>query len=147
MNWNWNTNKKLTPPKHQHPQTYIYALRGKCRFFLILQIMGLLPLLVGAGGIYASFLYYGSLQEDVLRYSDLNGNQFTYCWFLQLAKTSSMSAAPETEVQISLDFLFLQQPRVGGEFWQQKSDSGFFKKWLRQIDSILKAFFASFADF
>ncbi len=43
-----------------------------------------LQLLFGAGGIYASFLYYGSLQEDVFRYtSAADGTKFTHAWFLQ----------------------------------------------------------------
>eukprot|EP00977_Amphora_coffeiformis_P025440 scaffold19791_cov142-Amphora_coffeaeformis.AAC.4 len=41
-------------------------------------------LVFGAGGIYAAFLYYGSLQEDVFRYADENGKAFTQAWFLQV---------------------------------------------------------------
>lgn len=41
----------------------------------------IIKLLFGAGGIYAAFLYYGSLQEDVFRYQ-VNGERFTYAWFL-----------------------------------------------------------------
>lgn len=41
-------------------------------------------LLVGAGGIYAAFLYYGSLQEDVFRYTSADGIQFKQAWFLQV---------------------------------------------------------------
>lgn len=42
-------------------------------------------LLFGAGGIYAAFLYYGSLQEDVFRYaSDVDGTSFKQAWFLQV---------------------------------------------------------------
>lgn len=40
-------------------------------------------LVFGAGGIYAAFLYYGSLQEDVFRY-EVNGERFTYAWFLMV---------------------------------------------------------------
>ena len=40
-------------------------------------------LLFGAGGIYASFLYYGSLQEDVFRYTATDGTKFVYVWYLQ----------------------------------------------------------------
>jgi len=46
--------------------------------------MGVLQLAIGAGGIYASFLYYGSLQEDVLTYKSADGEKFTYSWFLQV---------------------------------------------------------------
>jgi len=43
-----------------------------------------LKLLFGAGGIYASFLYYGSLQEDVFRYTAEDGSTFKAAWFLQV---------------------------------------------------------------
>mmetsp|Transcript_10556 Transcript_10556/g.22894 ORF Transcript_10556/g.22894 Transcript_10556/m.22894 type:complete len:389 (+) Transcript_10556:55-1221(+) len=42
-----------------------------------------LRLLFGAGGIYASFLFYGSLQEDVFRYEAADGTKFDQAWFLQ----------------------------------------------------------------
>ncbi|KAL7544387.1 hypothetical protein ACHAWF_007772 [Thalassiosira exigua] len=41
-------------------------------------------LLIGAGGIYGAFLYYGSLQEDVFRYEAEDGSQFKQAWFLQV---------------------------------------------------------------
>jgi UDP-galactose transporter B1 len=41
-------------------------------------------LLIGAGGIYAAFLYYGSLQEDVFRYTAADGSSFKDAWFLQV---------------------------------------------------------------
>jgi len=42
-------------------------------------------LLIGAGGIYAAFLYYGSLQEDVFRFvSPIDGTSFKQAWFLQV---------------------------------------------------------------
>lgn len=41
-------------------------------------------LLIGAGGIYAAFLYYGSLQEDVFRFAAPDGGKFTQAWFLQV---------------------------------------------------------------
>lgn len=41
-------------------------------------------LLFGAGGIYAAFLYYGSLQEDVFRYTSPTQEKFTEAWFLQV---------------------------------------------------------------
>jgi len=43
-----------------------------------------LKLLFGAGGIYAAFLYYGSLQEDVFSYIGSDGTKFTQAWFLQV---------------------------------------------------------------
>lgn len=41
-------------------------------------------IIFGAGGIYASFLYYGTLQEDVFSYSNDDGVKFTQAWFLQV---------------------------------------------------------------
>lgn len=42
-------------------------------------------LLIGAGGIYGAFLWYGSLQEDVFRYkSSKDGSSFQQAWFLQV---------------------------------------------------------------
>ena len=41
-------------------------------------------LLIGAGGIYGAFLYYGSLQEDVFRYVSEDGTSFKQAWFLQV---------------------------------------------------------------
>lgn len=41
-------------------------------------------LLIGAGGIYCAFLYYGSLQEDVFRFTTDDGSSFKQAWFLQV---------------------------------------------------------------
>mmetsp|Transcript_7266 Transcript_7266/g.10632 ORF Transcript_7266/g.10632 Transcript_7266/m.10632 type:complete len:408 (-) Transcript_7266:4052-5275(-) len=41
-------------------------------------------LLIGAGGIYGAFLYYGSLQEDVFRFVAEDGSSFKQAWFLQV---------------------------------------------------------------
>jgi UDP-galactose transporter B1 len=43
-----------------------------------------IKLLIGAGGIYGAFLYYGSLQEDVFRYTAEDGSQFKQAWLLQV---------------------------------------------------------------
>jgi hypothetical protein len=43
-----------------------------------------LKLLIGAGGIYGAFLYYGSLQEDVFRFVAPDGSKFSQAWFLQV---------------------------------------------------------------
>ena len=40
-------------------------------------------LIIGAGGIYAAFLYYGTLQEDVFHYVAADGSKFKAAWFLQ----------------------------------------------------------------
>lgn len=42
-----------------------------------------LKLLVGAGGIYGAFLYYGKLQEEVFHYTSASGEKFKAAWFLQ----------------------------------------------------------------
>lgn len=47
------------------------------------QIPAALKIVIGAGGIYAAFLYYGALQEDVFHYKAANGDKFTQAWFLQ----------------------------------------------------------------
>ena len=41
-------------------------------------------LLIGAGGIYCAFLYYGSLQEDVFRFVAPDESSFKQAWFLQV---------------------------------------------------------------
>jgi UDP-galactose transporter B1 len=43
-----------------------------------------MKLLISAGGIYAAFLYYGSLQEDVFRFVAPDGSTFKQAWFLQV---------------------------------------------------------------
>lgn len=45
---------------------------------------GSVKLMIGAGGIYGAFLYYGSLQEDVFRYTAADGSSFKEAWFLQV---------------------------------------------------------------
>lgn len=40
-------------------------------------------MLFGAGGIYAAFLYYGTLQEEVFGFVAEDGSQFKDAWFLQ----------------------------------------------------------------
>jgi hypothetical protein len=42
-----------------------------------------MKLVMGAGGIYAAFLYYGTLQEDVFHYKAADGSAFKAAWFLQ----------------------------------------------------------------
>lgn len=46
--------------------------------------MSAIKLVVGIAGIYAAFLYYGSLQEDVLTFKAANGEKFKYSWMLQV---------------------------------------------------------------
>ena len=42
----------------------------------------LVKLLIGVGGIYGAFLYYGTLQEEVFHFKDNNGVKFKAVWFL-----------------------------------------------------------------
>eukprot|EP01032_Pedospumella_encystans_P018039 gene18039-20549_t len=48
-----------------------------------IQIPQSAKLIIGAGGIYAAFLYYGTLQEDVFHYKAADGSKFKAAWFLQ----------------------------------------------------------------
>jgi len=49
-----------------------------------------MKLLIGVGGIYGAFLYYGSLQEDVFRYeSAVTQEKFTQAWFLQVLEAGA----------------------------------------------------------
>lgn len=41
-----------------------------------LEIPSAVKLVFGAGGIYAAFLYYGTLQEDVFHYKAADGTKF-----------------------------------------------------------------------
>ncbi len=54
-----------------------------------------LKLIIGAGGIYAAFLYYGTLQEDVFHYVAADGTKFKAAWFLQ-ALGISLNNIPDT---------------------------------------------------
>jgi len=47
----------------------------------------LVKLLIGAGGIYGAFLYYGTLQEDVFKFVSADGEKFKASWFLQVMET------------------------------------------------------------
>ena len=42
-----------------------------------------MKLVIGAGGIYGAFLYYGAMQEAVFTYEGKHGNKFKAAWFLQ----------------------------------------------------------------
>jgi len=69
------------------PETEVEAAKSVTGGPTMSQSSGLpdaVKLLIGAGGIYGAFLYYGSLQEDVFRYTSPDGNQFKQAWFLQV---------------------------------------------------------------
>jgi UDP-galactose transporter B1 len=57
-----------SPTKQREPTAAVEAMR----------------LIYGAGGIYAAFLYYGSLQEDVFNHVSKDGSSFKQAWFLQV---------------------------------------------------------------
>jgi solute carrier family 35 (UDP-galactose transporter), member B1 len=46
-----------------------------------------LQLLIGAGGIYASFLTYGKLHEQIFKYEDADGERFKLAFFIQLIES------------------------------------------------------------
>jgi UDP-galactose transporter B1 len=58
-------------------------------------------LLIGAGGIYGAFLYYGSLQEDVFRFVAPDGIKFTQAWFLQVLEALANVVVGFVGMQIS----------------------------------------------
>ena len=43
-----------------------------------------MKLVIGAGGIYAAFLYYGAMQEEVFSFEGKDGAKFKAAWFLQV---------------------------------------------------------------
>lgn len=47
------------------------------------QLPEAVKLLIGVGGIYAAFLYYGTLQEDVFHFKAADGSMFKAAWLLQ----------------------------------------------------------------
>jgi UDP-galactose transporter B1 len=51
--------------------------------------MRVIKLVIGALGIYASFLYYGTLQEDVFLFKSQDGSKFTQVFFLQVLEALS----------------------------------------------------------
>ena len=46
-----------------------------------------MKLLIGAGGIYCSFLTYGKLHEQIFKYTADDGSRFTYAFFLQVMES------------------------------------------------------------
>lgn len=58
-------------------------------------------LLIGAGGIYGAFLYYGSLQEDVFRYAAQDGTQFKQAWLLQVLEALANVAVGFVGMQLT----------------------------------------------
>ena len=45
-------------------------------------------LLIGAAGIYATYLYYGVVQEDLFRYRSSTGEGFSFVWALQVLESA-----------------------------------------------------------
>lgn len=67
--------------------TYIpyYTFSGKAQAPVVAkELPGFVKLLIGAGGIYAAFIYYGVFQEDIFHYKAKDGSQFKAAWFLQI---------------------------------------------------------------
>ena len=49
-------------------------------------------LLIGAAGIYATYLYYGVVQEDLFRYRSSSGVGFSFVWALQVLESAMTMA-------------------------------------------------------
>nr|ABV22077.1 solute carrier family 35 [Amphidinium carterae] len=67
---------------------------------------GTAGLLFGAAGIYAAFLYYGSLMEDVFAFKSADGEQFQQAWFLQAIEALA-------NVAVGLVGMLIQGPTSG----------------------------------
>lgn len=91
-------------------------------------------LLFGAGGIYASFLYYGSLQEDVFRYQSKDGNKFTMAWYLQVL---------ESLVNVMFGTAALAIMGLTGTGYDSKEDVGGGRKWWGGTPNLPKRPFLS----
>lgn len=76
------TNAKLTLKSPTKP-SHIMAAKVVAENKQSPAIPKSLKLIFGAGGIYAAFLYYGTLQEDVFHYTASDGTMFKAAWFLQ----------------------------------------------------------------
>lgn len=45
-------------------------------------------LLIGCVGIYAAYLYYGHVQEDLFRWRNVDNQGYSYVWFLQILESA-----------------------------------------------------------
>mmetsp|Transcript_21520 Transcript_21520/g.44874 ORF Transcript_21520/g.44874 Transcript_21520/m.44874 type:complete len:254 (+) Transcript_21520:1275-2036(+) len=61
----------------------------------------LAKLIIGAGGVYSAFLYYGSLQDNVFRYTAPDGTNFKQAWFLQVVEAFVNNVIGSVGLQIS----------------------------------------------
>jgi UDP-galactose transporter B1 len=91
-------------------------------------------LLFGAGGIYASFLYYGSLQEDVFRYQSEEGEKFTMAWYLQVLESLANVVFGTTALVIM---------GLTGAGYDPKEDVGGGRKWWGGTPNLPKRPFLS----
>ena len=69
--------KSVIPPKK------VNTKMGNIKSVAKVELPSSAKLLIGAGGIYGAFLYYGTLQESVFHYKANDGSMFTSAWFLQ----------------------------------------------------------------
>lgn len=58
----------------------------------------LASLAFGTFGIYSSFLYFGSLQEEITGFVGRDGSKFTYAWLLQLIEAITCVAVASVGV-------------------------------------------------
>lgn len=65
------------------PPAKVNSKMGNIKSVEKVQLPDSIKLLIGAGGIYSAFLYYGTLQEDVFHYKAIDGSKFSSAWFLQ----------------------------------------------------------------
>ena len=65
------------------PPAKVNSKMGNIKSIEKVQLPDSMKLLIGAGGIYGAFLYYGTLQEDVFHYTAKDGTKFNSAWFLQ----------------------------------------------------------------
>lgn len=75
--------KSALPAVAIRPKMTKPSVEAKVQVQTCVQIPQALKLIIGAGGIYSAFLYYGTLQEDVFHYKSLDGSKFKEAWFLQ----------------------------------------------------------------
>ncbi len=65
----------------------VTPFRGGALSKLHVELPPAVKLLIGAGGIYASFMFYGLLQEGVFSYTSKDGGRFSEVWFLMVLES------------------------------------------------------------
>jgi solute carrier family 35 (UDP-galactose transporter), member B1 len=73
--------KDVQPTSRPHSTTITTASNNTAQTKVV-------QLLIGAAGIYATYLYYGVVQEDLFRYRSSSGDGFSYVWALQVLESA-----------------------------------------------------------